>query len=301
MKIWSVVFLLVLAVPWAYASGEVAADAGNGYIGAEACLECHDDMAARFSKTLHARAFSGDSRHHENQCETCHGPGEAHEDHPSDDNIVTFGKDAVSSLKERNRQCLNCHGGEKELALWNTSLHARREMACDTCHTAHQGYSPINKSAESCYACHPNIRIDVRKQSRHPIREGKVTCQDCHNPHGTMSDDMLTADSLNDLCYRCHAEKRGPFMWEHSPVEENCGTCHTPHGSRHKKLLVQRGPTLCQNCHMGGHTSSRAWDQNAGFTGSRPSNRYYARNCMNCHSNVHGSMAPNSRGKRLIN
>ena len=293
-----ILLFILLTVSGAFA-GE--ADKDTGFIGAEACFECHDGVEEKFEHTLHGRAFSPNSPYYENRCESCHGPGEEHEYDPSDETIITFGKDAGTSLKKRNRQCLNCHGSNRRIALWDTGRHAKRDLSCDNCHTAHKGYKPVNRTAEACYSCHLKVRIDSSKQSRHPIREGKVSCGNCHNPHGTMTDNMLTADSLNDLCYKCHAEKRGPFMWEHSPVEENCGNCHVAHGSRHKKLLIQRAPTLCQNCHMGGHTSSRAWDRNAGFSGSNPSNRYYARSCTNCHSNVHGSMSPNRRGKRLIN
>ena len=295
MKMWSILLFLLLT----FAVHRASASEQN-FVGVESCFDCHDEMEDSFNQTLHGRAFSKESRHYENRCETCHGPGEDHEANPSSDNIISFGENALSNVSERNRQCLNCHGSQMEIALWKNSLHARHDLSCDSCHPAHKGYSPINKSPEGCYACHLDIRIDSRMQSRHPINEGKVSCADCHNPHGTMSDAMLTADTLNDLCYSCHADKRGPYMWEHSPVEENCGICHTPHGSRHKKLLLQRAPTLCQNCHMGGHTSSRAWDKTAGFDGTSPSNRYYGRSCMNCHPNVHGSMHPSSQGKRLI-
>ena len=45
-----------------------------------------------------------------------------------------------------------------------------------------------------------------------PLREGKIVCSDCHNPHGTVTEAMLRDDSINDTCYKCHAEKRGPFL-----------------------------------------------------------------------------------------
>jgi hypothetical protein len=33
----------------------------------------------------------------------------------------------------------------------------------------------------------------------------------------------------------CHAEKRGPFLWEHAPSVENCANCHEAHGSIHSR------------------------------------------------------------------
>jgi hypothetical protein len=43
---------------------------------------------------------------------------------------------------------------------------------------------------------------------------------------------MVKAESIKELCTTCHADKRGPWLFEHPPVEENCLTCHNPHGGR---------------------------------------------------------------------
>ncbi len=264
--------VLALCIFFLWAGPGLASDDLDDFIGADSCLGCHDGYEEKFDHTLHGRAFSKETSYYENRCEYCHGSGDEHEDDPSEDNIVTFGKDGVSEVDDRNRQCLNCHDSNRGIAMWQGSRHQKEDMACDSCHSAHKGYDPVDRSPESCYTCHLDIKVDSLKQSRHPIREGKVGCGSCHNPHGTMSDHMITDDHTNDLCFKCHADKRGPYMFEHSPVEEDCSICHTPHGSRHKKLLVQRTPSLCQNCHMGSHTSPRAWDQSAGFNGSNPSN-----------------------------
>ena len=62
---------------------------------------------------------------------------------------------------------------------------------------------------------------------------------------------MLKQPTINDQCYSCHADKRGPYVFNHPPVEENCATCHNPHGSVHDKLLNESAPNLCQDCHDG--------------------------------------------------
>ena len=49
-----------------------------------------------------------------------------------------------------------------------------------------------------------------------------MACSDCHNPHGAMADFALVGRTLNDTCFTCHAEKRGPYLWEHAPVSEDC-------------------------------------------------------------------------------
>ncbi len=94
------------------------------------------------------------------------------------------------------------------------------------------------------------------RSSHMPVREGKVVCTDCHNPHGSFSEALLKTATINEVCYQCHAEKRGPFLWEHPPVRENCLNCHDPHGSNNDFLLKISRPRLCQQCHSGGQHNS---------------------------------------------
>jgi DmsE family decaheme c-type cytochrome len=107
----------------------------------------------------------------------------------------------------------------------------------------------------------------------------------------------LKKPTLNETCYTCHAEKRGPFLWEHAPASEDCGNCHTPHGSNHPKLLISRVPQLCQSCHIAGFHTSDAY---AGPDYSNPvpfgaavmERQAGAMGCLNCHFEVHGSNHP---------
>jgi DmsE family decaheme c-type cytochrome len=144
------------------------------------------------------------------------------------------------------------------------------------------------------------VKSQANKLSRHPILEGKVKCSDCHNPHGTPSHGMIKADNVNQLCYKCHADKRGPFVWEHAPVEENCLICHNAHGASHTKLTVAKVPNICQDCHDASRHPGQIWDTKAGFPGSpgssSQSSRFWGRSCLNCHTNIHGSNGPKNPG-----
>jgi DmsE family decaheme c-type cytochrome len=145
--------------------------------------------------------------------------------------------------------------------------------------------------------CHPQQRAEFRKRSHMPVLEGKMTCSDCHNPHGTTTRPLLKGDSVNDVCYSCHQERRGPFIWEHAPVRESCLNCHVPHGSNHEKLFVAARPYLCQQCHnpSGGHPGQffRAGQTAEGATvGGAQSARIIEGSCQNCHSQIHGSNHP---------
>jgi DmsE family decaheme c-type cytochrome len=149
--------------------------------------------------------------------------------------------------------------------------------------------------SKTCFTCHPEQRAQFRKRSHMPLLEGKITCSDCHAPHGSSTDPLLRADSVNQLCYQCHAEKRGPFLWEHAPVVESCLNCHHPHGSNHEGLLVSPAPFLCNQCHDQpggfGHPNDLLTRDNLAF-GKRPDARITNRGCVNCHAQIHGSNHP---------
>ena len=75
-----------------------------------------------------------------------------------------------------------------------------------------------------------------------PVREGKMSCSTCHNPHGSISNvkALRVGSSVHEACTTCHTEMRGPVLWEHAPVRENCATCHDPHGSSNDRMLNVR-------------------------------------------------------------
>ena len=121
-----------------------------------------------------------------------------------------------------------------------------------------------------------------------------MSCRDCHNPHGSPTEGMITAASVNEQCYECHAEKRGPFLWEHPPVRENCLNCHSPHGSNHLKLQRTSVPFICQQCHANTRHPGSLYDATTLADGGRASNREFNRACLDCHASIHGSNHPSS-------
>lgn len=276
------------AEPAAYASG-----------GAKACLDCHDTPPATLIlKTPHGQR--GDSRtpFASHDCETCHGASPEHvrkqegeADRPPVK--VRFGKDSPTPVAEQNKVCLDCHEGGLRMN-WQASPHHNSDVACASCHTIHAGKDPVLVRASQpdiCFTCHVTQRAQYRLRSRHPILEGKVVCSDCHNPHGSFGPTLIKAVSVNELCYGCHAEKRGPFLWEHAPVRDNCTTCHTPHGSTQERLLKVRTPLLCQQCHVESFHPSTLY---SGTSIPPPAGgeRLVAKACLNCHSQIHGSNHP---------
>ncbi|MBI4378600.1 MAG: DmsE family decaheme c-type cytochrome [Nitrospinae bacterium] len=261
------------------------------YTGIDICKRCHETSYESYSKSIHGKKVVPHNPANEKGCETCHGPGADHVEKVADEKIGeirNFGK--KESAEDKSAVCLNCHTISKKLAFWDMGQHKKNDVACTSCHSIHNGERV--KQVEQCFNCHRDIKSETNKQSHHPIKEGKVKCADCHNPHGTLSHGMIVAENVNQLCYKCHADKRGPFVWEHPPVEENCLICHSPHGSKTAKMMKEKIPNICEDCHDWSRHPGTIYDTRAGFTGSSPSNRFLARSCVNCHSAIHGSYAP---------
>jgi len=175
--------------------------------------------------------------------------------------------------------------------------HENNNLACSDCHNPMANFSSTallagNSINETCFNCHQEQRAQFRRRSHMPLFEGKITCVDCHNPHGSITKALLKTDTVNQTCYQCHAEKRGPFLFEHAPVQDNCLHCHNPHGSNHEKLLVTARPMLCQQCHTHTDHMNDLFTRGQLATGSRPDARVMGRSCQNCHAQVHGSNHP---------
>ncbi len=234
-------------------------------------------------QTPHAAIADERTPFAEGLCLTCHGA----------DMDMLFNPEEETS-ERLNQPCLSCHE-EGARRHWRGSTHAFSGMACIDCHAMHNTRPKLLKTdtqLELCSTCHLDRRADFKKTSHHPIPEGLMQCTDCHNPHGSAGEKKLIAMTINETCYSCHAEKRGPVMWQHAPVQENCTYCHDPHGSMHRPLLISRPPFLCQQCHLGTHSSTA-------LTASHQDFRIQGRSCLNCHNQVHGSNHP--RGYTLRN
>jgi len=284
--------------------------------GAESCMRCHD-KGSPLAVLRTAHAVKGDSRtpFAQHACESCHGASPDHMGKPPAAGerrtapAVVYKGDRTAPAAVRNKMCLACH--ENGLRMnWQGSQHETADIACTNCHTIHTTDDHVlSKPTQPgvCFNCHSEQRGQTYQFSHHPIREGKVVCSDCHNPHGSAGPKLLKEFTTNEVCYNCHAEKRGPYLFEHQPVREDCLNCHTPHGSTQPRLLKQRPPFLCQMCHgEGGHQTIAAnGSLLPGGTGSVPNQtgataallnpRLLARGCANCHSQVHGSNSPSGQ------
>ncbi len=282
---------------------------GATSVGAEACAACHADIAKDFRHAFHAQQGV--------ECEQCHGPGSLHVQGGGDvSKIISFRQ---RSATDANGVCLSCHARDERIRNWMTGPHASNQVRCIDCHQTHnygakagspgaafvdvmtpgrvgnvENLVPETKAMmqprwqanDACLKCHQTERAQMSLPYHHPLREGKMSCADCHDPHGGPGGNNLRTANTNQLCLSCHAQYRGPFAYQHPPVTENCMTCHTAHGSPNTNLLTVSEPALCLQCHAGHHNGA----------GLPISDR-----CTNCHGSIHGTdTATPSGGSRFL-
>lgn len=266
--------------------------------GADSCLMCHrrSDKVMALFQGVHGSVDSSKSPMAGLQCEACHGPMGQH-NRGGNEPMITFGSESSLAPEKQNSVCLSCHQDEERFN-WQSSHHDNADVACASCHDIHAANDPIldkKLEVEVCTSCHTQEKADLHKRSSHPMQFGQMTCTDCHNPHGSNTDADLKQLTINQTCYSCHADKRGPVLWEHAPVTENCVTCHNPHGSVNDAMLNNRAPQLCQQCHADDGHASNAYLGNTGLGGSMNNAFTGARSCLNCHSQIHGSNHPSGQ------
>ncbi len=292
------------------------------------CAACHEKAHQSIFLTAHGAKNDAQG----SMCQACHGDATEHLKDPAAAKPQGPLTSKTATPAEKTAVCLMCHSSNRHLAFWDVAAHAKNDVTCVDCHNIHNEATPLPVSpfttsfrpneADVCGKCHQQIRTATLKPSHHPIIENKIKCSDCHNPHGALTPGMLRAETVNQQCYSCHTEKRGPFMFAHPSVEENCLSCHNPHGSIYPRLLNEKVPNLCQDCHDVERHPGTIYGGAAGFqcpqaATTDPSNtacfgkapgapntavntRFIARGCLNCHNAIHGSNAPGDRGQHLI-
>lgn len=269
------------------AKGGTTTPPGAQYVGADTCKTCHEEIYTKhFEGTPHFTLTKGGAH----GCEGCHGPGSAHVEGGGDvSKIISFKSlNAAASSKI----CLQCHSASKEHANFLRSPHLTNDVGCTACHSPHN--AKIQRSLlkegqpQLCYGCHTVQKAEFSRPFRHRVNEGLLVCSDCHNPHGgEIARQLRTSSNQDQVCFKCHTDTRGPFVYEHIPVKtEGCVACHMPHGSTNPRMLrVSNVNLLCLQCHT--QALSNVPSQPPVGPVHNQSARFQA--CTMCHQFIHGS------------
>ncbi|NIA09687.1 MAG: DmsE family decaheme c-type cytochrome [Nitrospiraceae bacterium] len=303
---------------------------GANYVGSEACADCHEKIARTFKTSIHGRIATYEiPKGTTTGCEACHGPASRHVDSEDPKDILSY---KHLNPAQSSAVCLQCH----TMMHWRSNEHALSDVGCLNCHTVHSAKAKhllAQSESKGCYTCHADIRAKFTYPSHHPVREQETTgrrrmqCSDCHDPHGSSLQTLKSEERINDLCYKCHASKQGPFVFEHPPVVEDCTICHEPHGTTADNLLKENEPFLCLQCHEAHFHSARNSNTdlfvspgvNSGFmydVKNKTTQDFFRiqahkdgwksafmTRCTRCHNEIHGSDLPSQsvpgRGKAL--
>lgn len=275
----------VLTALFAVSTGAYAQAPVN--VGMDACATCHEDLARSFKKTPHWSLETGKNRTSGQSCELCHGSGGEHAETLEAAKIVSFRTLTPSRTQET---CLDCHAKEGGHGNRLFDQHARKSVACTSCHSVHGAYAgtallakPVN---ELCGTCHAPESAGFKRPFSHLLSTGMMSCADCHAPHGSPVKAQVRVSHENQTtCLNCHSDKRGPFAFEHMPVKTaGCTSCHDPHGSFNPRMLARSEVRqVCLEC----HANSPAFGSTPPAFHDLRSERI--RNCTLCHTKIHGS------------
>jgi DmsE family decaheme c-type cytochrome len=264
--------LLFLLPAIAICSGS-ALPAGDGYIGDDACAECHEDVSAAFHLTVHATASGWIET---KGCESCHGPGAEHMDSEGEEGMA---KPTELDAGEASATCLECHRRQRRQWHFNGNIHSLNDVGCVDCHNPHltTAFGLRVPSTELCSSCHIGVAAQFELPRSHPLAPDEG-CTRCHDPHG--GSPRLAVSFGTDTCTECHFDKHGPFVFQHDvSVVEGCSACHEVHGTTNRHLLKrERQVNLCYECHPG--TTTPTFHSFPGFLEEK---------CTACHTAIHGS------------
>ena len=174
-------------------------------------------------------------------CQACHGDATEHLKDPTKAkpaNLFEHGHGRPS----RRRSASPATRAIGNLAFWESGKHALNDVDVRNCHSIH-GKASSNPTDRTV---HDDVPPEQGGHLRHvppahPRGDLEAVASPDHRrqdqvlrlPQSARRDHAGDAEAADDQrpVHSCHADKRGPYVFNHPPVEENCATCHNPHGS----------------------------------------------------------------------
>ncbi|MGE5862078.1 MAG: multiheme c-type cytochrome [Ignavibacteria bacterium] len=252
-------------------------------VGKAQCIPCHDEIKAKYDKSLHGKAAAKGDRLAP-LCQDCH-----------DSHNIKHVEDLKSLVAPLNIPvlCGKCHKegtpvqSQRKIDQTNIienyseSIHGEGLLkkglivtaTCTSCHTAHDilphtdQKSSIARSniANTCAKCHAEIELVHRKVIKGELWEKEANvlpaCVDCHQPHKARK--VFYNQGMADLdCLGCHDNKNIKSSDNHSLFVDytliknsrhaniTCSQCHSGVSPSHLRpcdSIVQK--VDCSSCH----------------------------------------------------
>ncbi len=271
------------------------------------CYQCHDKDLKEGKKFIHGPVAAG-------ACTACHNP------HKSPNKRLLV----ASNI---NELCTSCHTAKGEFLHKTDNIHPPVKDQCINCHDPHTEDYKFQLKADGkkdlCLMCHADKKEWTEKaKNKHGALSRPNGCQECHDPHGTGQPRMIKADSIMNMCLKCHNQplKRdedgvklvnmakhleenpdwhGPIQWG------DCAMCHNPHGSPNFRMLKKPFPStfyasfdvnnyICFECHESKKITEEKTTEYTNFRNGTQNLHYVhvdkkkGRTCRACHD-FHGT------------
>ncbi|HIE50473.1 MAG TPA: hypothetical protein EYP85_01830 [Armatimonadetes bacterium] len=248
----------------------------HGYAGTEVCFVCHIDFARRWGQVSHSKVLLDKKRPADQRgCEACHGPGARH---VAGERKVIVAWERLK-LREQMAICLKCHQESVKAEWWQATSHAKMELTCTACHEVHrpvkQEHLLLRSPRETCSQCHERMAEQIKAGTHHPLAEGLLECNSCHNVHGTPYPRALNQQQ-EALCAVCHDRVPQPESHQRSDWRR----AHRPkaRAERDKCLMCHSQEGFCNRCHIVPLPHPQKF-----VTEHGPAARAHRQACLNCH------------------
>jgi len=172
-----------------------------------------------------------------------------------------------------NELCIECH--KDKVNILNTK-HGIDKVKCISCHKIHNAEDKKlirdGLNNEGCFNCHVENKMagkSIIGDNSHPVnkivkidipdnlklKDGKLVCTTCHNPHSDIKGKFLRIDK-NKICSNCHKEQANIINSKHDFYDQSmdyCNKCHLVHNAKSDNRIysytVNNKNDLCVVCH----------------------------------------------------
>jgi len=167
------------------------------------------------------------------QCETCHGPGQAH-------------LDAIDAGGRRPN-------AEEQLAILNSVRSGIEADTCTACHGRASNPSDAMNWHPTGHAARPNMQADEWSQAGHinalsalkDVESASDDCLSCHSQDARHNQQRIAEARRRDM----RGPRIDPLTVETAQIGIACQTCHNPHTESGQPFnLVQEAYPLCVSC-----------------------------------------------------